>query len=292
MRQRFLADISHTVVGATSHHVYVLPHPALRRHVAHYTVSFPGAADIPDTVCIVPDASGCIVCSCDGETVESVFWGPSSRAVTVDNDVNDVPVRVFVEFRPGGAYGMLTVMPLGELRDVFGLLDDIDPALSRAIECELERTGYDIAAFLGWLDCVFLKRLASVDDSRLVRHLLHSVATGRGMLPVRTLSEMTSLSERHLGRVCALRLGMNLKSFSRIMRINEACARLRVNGYSLTDSAHDLGYHDQSHFIHDFRSICGISPGEYRRRMSDFYNEELKLHGSMPEEAFSRGGDI
>ena len=46
---------------------------------------------------------------------------------------------------------------------------------------------------------------------------------------------------------------------------------------SLTHLAQELGYFDQAHFIHDFRSVCGVTPGTYRAELSDFYNEPLKF---------------
>ena len=41
--------------------------------------------------------------------------------------------------------------------------------------------------------------------------------------------------------------------------------------------AQELGYFDQAHFIHDFRAVCGVTPGAYRAGLSDFYNEPLKF---------------
>ena len=75
---------------------------------------------------------------------------------------------------------------------------------------------------------------------------------------------------------------MGIKSLSRIVKINTACAIMAEGGHSLTSPAHRLDYHDQSHFIRDFREVCGIAPGAYLAGMSDFYNEELKMTGNMP----------
>ena len=44
---------------------------------------------------------------------------------------------------------------------------------------------------------------------------------------------------------------------------------------SLTELAYDNGYFDQSHFIHDFRSMTGLTPKQFfnecDKPVSDFF---------------------
>nr|WP_272889446.1 helix-turn-helix domain-containing protein [Stutzerimonas stutzeri] len=35
-------------------------------------------------------------------------------------------------------------------------------------------------------------------------------------------------------------------------------------GESLLDTARVCGYADQAHFIHDFKAVVGMTPGQYR----------------------------
>ncbi len=37
------------------------------------------------------------------------------------------------------------------------------------------------------------------------------------------------------------------------------------------------GFYDMPHFIHEFKSICGITPQKYQDNMSDFYSEIAKF---------------
>ncbi|PMR76494.1 helix-turn-helix domain-containing protein [Billgrantia endophytica] len=39
--------------------------------------------------------------------------------------------------------------------------------------------------------------------------------------------------------------------------------KLGGSATSLTDTAFTAGYFDQSHFIHDFKSVTGFTPGGY-----------------------------
>ncbi|WP_369127980.1 helix-turn-helix domain-containing protein [Halomonas flagellata] len=41
----------------------------------------------------------------------------------------------------------------------------------------------------------------------------------------------------------------------------------------LTDTAHEAGYFDQAHFIHDFKAVTGITPGDYLRHVGRRYGE-------------------
>ncbi|MFQ8761961.1 MAG: helix-turn-helix domain-containing protein [Intestinimonas sp.] len=59
-------------------------------------------------------------------------------------------------------------------------------------------------------------------------------------------------------------------------RVNAAIRALQAGPPSLTRLAQELGYFDQSHFIHEFKSVCGVSPGRYLAHMSGFYKEPLK----------------
>jgi AraC-like DNA-binding protein len=49
-------------------------------------------------------------------------------------------------------------------------------------------------------------------------------------------------------------------------RLQEASVRLRSDPASLADVAADLGYADQPHFTRDFRSVTGMTPGEFAAR--------------------------
>ena len=71
--------------------------------------------------------------------------------------------------------------------------------------------------------------------------------------------------------------GLGVHAFVRVLRINRAVRCLQAGAPSLTRLAQELGYFDQAHFIHDFKAVCGVSPGQYRAGMSAFYKEPLKL---------------
>lgn len=72
-------------------------------------------------------------------------------------------------------------------------------------------------------------------------------------------------------------LGMNTKTFSRMIRINKAIRLMQNPKRNITGISYETGFYDLPHFIHDFKSVCGMTPQEYRSNMSDFYSEIAKF---------------
>jgi AraC-like DNA-binding protein len=110
----------------------------------------------------------------------------------------------------------------------------------------------------------FLLELPFARD-RVVSHALHAFgATGPEPTSVASIARALGLSERRLERRFLLRVGITPKRFATLRRFEHAVEIARSSG-SLTRAAIDAGYYDQSHFIRDFRSFAGASPGEFFR---------------------------
>ena len=69
-------------------------------------------------------------------------------------------------------------------------------------------------------------------------------------------------------RLTRRRVGLSPKWLIQRRRLQEASVRLRDKPASLADVAADLGYADQPHFTRDFRSVTGMTPGEFAVRYS------------------------
>lgn len=263
-----------TLAGQTPTHLYLWPHPVLRPYVAHYTLCLgkggpPPAAFPPLT--ILPDASGCLVFTLAGDTLSGLLYGPSSRAVRMDNDLGVCPLRFFVEFRPGG-WSAFTRIPLWELTDQAFSLEDGEQALNTLVQDCWRRTA-DLDDFVQTVDRALRARLT--DDGKFSGLLARFLSEGGDR---ELLSAETGYSPRHLSRLFRSRCGLSPKGLERILRINAAARRIQTEAdCSLTRLAQDLGYFDQAHFIHAFREVCGVAPGVYRAELSDFYNEPLKF---------------
>ena len=67
-------------------------------------------------------------------------------------------------------------------------------------------------------------------------------------------------------RFCEL-VGVTPKRYARIVRFDAALrAKMAVPKRAWTDIAHEIGYYDQMHMVHDFRRFSGESPTNYFAR--------------------------
>ena len=82
---------------------------------------------------------------------------------------------------------------------------------------------------------------------------------------VAELAEHVGLSERSLQRLVEQRVGLSPKWLIQRRRLHDAVEALKAGESSLADMAARLGYADQAHFTHDFRTVTGMTPGDYLR---------------------------
>ena len=72
-------------------------------------------------------------------------------------------------------------------------------------------------------------------------------------------------------------VGMRPKLFARIARFEAALeGKARFVTRSWTDVAHDFGYYDQMHMIHDFAEFTGGTPTETLTQLETVYVEQIK----------------
>ena len=253
---------------------YLKPHSLLRPLIAHYTVSIErnSYGTSSPALSLIPDASGCLVFTCENGQICGQVWGATTRVVDVST--RPVPFRLFVEFLPGGLLSLLYGNQAA-LRDLRLPLEQVDAALHHAI-CETLQTTSTAQELVEKLDRLFLHRLFlhPLPDAAVsaANRLIHA----DGLLSVQELSRLEHYSERHLNRLFRLHFGMGVKTCARLSRIN-AAIRLMGASHSLASLAQETGFYDQAHFDRDFHEICGVSPRTFLQNKSDFYKEPFKF---------------
>lgn len=207
--------------------------------------------------------------------IESAFWGATTKTTIVKNDIENVLFRVFVEFRPGGVY-YLTGLSQRESTDLKISLEDFNTLFSLEVNSIFERTS-TIKELVEQLDMLFLSYLLKSNIVDMTIPILENARKQNSIMSVKNISQISCYSERHLNRIFNNSLGMSVKSYLRLLRINLALQEIQNNKIPFATLAQDIGYYDQSHFINDFKSICGVNPTTYIKNLSDFYNEKYKF---------------
>lgn len=82
------------------------------------------------------------------------------------------------------------------------------------------------------------------------------------------LASTACLSQKQFTRVFNKYVGMNPKSYLRLLRFHKALMEIQTgsDSSSLTDIAWRCGYYDFAHMTSDFRDICGFAPSELIRQ--------------------------
>lgn len=60
--------------------------------------------------------------------------------------------------------------------------------------------------------------------------------------------------------------GMAYLKYLNAVRVEQSCGQMSRSNKTITEIAQDCGYCDESHFIHVFKSIKGMTPADYRKR--------------------------
>lgn len=264
----------HRILLRTNDFIYIRPHPALRNQISNYTITFPNKHILSDRYTVIPHGSATLVFSYDSSGVHSNLFGPMTKPCVVGSLANSCDMLLIIEFQPAGFYA-LTGMNQKELTNQTISFDLIHPKLERwmvqALDCSNQ-----LEECIDHLDRILLENVHSTYPAafQIARGM---VLEKGGNISYKELSSSVYYSERHLNRLFEEYLGMNAKTFSRMIRINKAIRFLQNPHYNSTHASYKAGFYDLPHFIHDFKWICGITPQEYRNNMSDFYSEIAKF---------------
>ncbi|MCP9336981.1 helix-turn-helix transcriptional regulator [Stutzerimonas xanthomarina] len=243
------------------------PSPALAAYVQRFWWLDGDSAAAPDAQLLHPDG-GCGLIFNFAEPLQLDGAAHSAAALIAGPQLTSSRLQLAarvklmgVRFRPGMGSAFFGV-GLDELSGVH--LDD-GPGLGLAgLSDALTELDRDAQQRL-----VERELLARLNDAQTRRspalQLLSQIAAHQGRARLSDLMQAVPLGQRQLERLFRHQVGLTPKQFSRIQRVALVRGELRIGG-SLLDTALSCGYADQAHFIHDFKSVVGMTPGQYRLR--------------------------
>lgn len=101
-----------------------------------------------------------------------------------------------------------------------------------------------------------------------VAHILNTIRQLRPDNSISHIAKQYGMSPRYLHKLVYHHTGLSPVSFSKIIRFQQSLQLISKHNSSLTAIAYDCGYFDQAHFIRDFRSFTGITPGAYLKQLT------------------------
>lgn len=112
-----------------------------------------------------------------------------------------------------------------------------------------------------------------------------------GCVGIAALADRTGLSMRQFERRFIQQVGMRPKLFARIARFEAALdTKARSATKSWTEVAHEFGYCDQMHMVHDFGEFTDKTPTETLLQLETVFLEQIKTIRSGALSANAAGG--
>lgn len=172
-----------------------------------------------------------------------------------------------IKFRPA-AYYPFSQKPVSRLTDREIGLDEDFGADGLAFEAGILALE-DEAAMVAAAERFLRARWPAHDETAaLVGRVIDAIMTDGSIVKVDDLVARFNLSKRSLQRFFKQYVGVSPKWVIQRYRLHEAAEKLaRGEVRDWTALALALGYFDQAHFIKDFKSIVGKTPGEYLRQL-------------------------
>lgn len=194
------------------------------------------------------------------EVPPAIVGGPTSERMNLRFGYRHHVIKV--SFQPGGLYRLLGI-PMNSLlgrdgmdaRDIWG--NQINLILEQLSETvSFNRMKLIIEQFL-FSKSIYLKPLLPIDS------VMPNIVKGGGLIPIDHLASASCLSNRQFERVFKNRIGLSPKFFSRLVRFSRAwLIKENQPDISWLQLAYKCGYHDQMHFIRDFKEFTGENPTE------------------------------
>jgi AraC-like DNA-binding protein len=112
----------------------------------------------------------------------------------------------------------------------------------------------------------------TLDSNRLfVKQVCELIYKHRGMITVQEISEHFEKSRQYIGKRFKQCVLYSLKKFITTVRILDLIKHRREHqNDSLTELCYQYGYFDQSHFIKDFKQVCGVTPSTFFEDLPKF----------------------
>lgn len=193
---------------------------------------------------------------------QSVIVGPMITRVMLDINKSHKAVRV--GFHPGGLHRFLGLSMADMIDGHFDAVDIYGSEMEDVNSKLQEAQNFD--GIKDVIESFLIKKANTLKKALPFDKAMLELMRTSGNMPMDKVASLACLSIRQFERISKERIGITPKFFARLIRFSKAY-RMRENfpQMSWTSIAHDCGYFDQMHLIHDFKQFASVAPGIIER---------------------------
>lgn len=115
--------------------------------------------------------------------------------------------------------------------------------------------------------------LPTGEETRCVAYAVARITSKPDRAGFQQLSEQIGYSQKHFINLFKKQVGVSPGQYMKIMRFQKAILEIETAGsVHWSEIALRNGFYDQAHFIHEFKSYSGFTPGEYLAKKSNVLN--------------------
>ena len=246
--------------------IYLLPNSDIRDCVSNYMIAFPTEEN--NRYGVVPHMSAMLFIEHNIEELSLTLYGNVAKPSFVDNLSG---VLIIITFQPTGLYA-LTGINQSDLTSETIPFEVVNSELNTTISKAI-KTAKDIYELVMKLDTLFMEKMKAAYPLQL-KSAIQNIIDCHGNTTVKKVADEAHYSERQLNRLFVQHIGVSIKGFLRLVRVNNAFQLLENGHDNMTGISDTLGFNSLSHFIRDFKALSGFTPQEYRNVMSDFNEKQ------------------
>ncbi len=130
----------------------------------------------------------------------------------------------------------------------------------------------DLARQLAIVEHFLCQRILSRQwkENQVVDEAIALINQTHGNIAIPNLANALRISPRSLERRFLQAVGISPKAYSKVIQFNHAFRQLALYKKHVLDVVAETGYYDQSHFVHHFRKVFGMSPGQFFDEQENF----------------------
>ncbi len=115
----------------------------------------------------------------------------------------------------------------------------------------------------------FLKQADSTDSKKLKKVYEYILVNFSKKVKLEEVAEICHLSQSAFCRFFERSTGKSLFNYLKEVRIGYACKLLQDSEMLISEICYQSGYSNLAHFNNQFKEICSVTPGQYRRQFNN-----------------------